>query len=183
MDIQSLNKTLKSTKSAFIILVLLFLLSACSFPPQRTAPLDTQSAPFLPPTIVPTITPTPEPTHPPTGVPQLSCNDNLTYVNDLTIPDGTQVVPQATLDKRWEVDNTGTCNWSEKYTLRLVSGDSLGAPEQQALYPARSGTRATIRLVLSAPEDKGKYHSVWQAYNPDGQPFGDPIYIDIEVIP
>lgn len=107
--------------------------------------------------------------------------DSLIYLADLTVQDGTVVAPGATMDKRWQVQNTGTCNWGEGYTLRLIAGPDLGAEPEQALYPARAGSEASLRLVFTAPGEPGPYRSVWQAHNPEGQPFGDPIYIDIIV--
>jgi hypothetical protein len=110
-----------------------------------------------------------------------ACLDNLTWVADVTIPDGTEVTANSSLDKRWEVTNSGNCNWDERYRLRLIAGPALNAPQEQALYPARAGTNSVIQILFQAPAETGEYRSAWQAYNPDGQPFGDPIYIDIIV--
>lgn len=109
------------------------------------------------------------------------CIDNLTFIADATIPDGTEVQPNSTLDKRWEVKNSGNCNWDERYRLRLIAGPGMEADQEQALFPARSGTQVLIQIVFQAPGEPGTYRSAWQAYNPDGQPFGDPIFIDIVV--
>jgi hypothetical protein len=57
----------------------------------------------------------------------------------------------------------------------------MNAVQEQALYPARAGTNAVIQILFQAPAESGTYRSAWQAYNPDGQPFGDPIFIDIAV--
>ncbi|MBE0696250.1 MAG: hypothetical protein IH586_04945, partial [Anaerolineaceae bacterium] len=89
--------------------------------------------------------------------------------------------PDSTLDKRWEVENSGNCNWDEKYRVRLIAGPELSAQKEQALYPARSGTRAVIRFIFKAPLEPGSYRSAWQAYDPNGEPFGDPFFIDIIV--
>ena len=105
----------------------------------------------------------------------------LVFVEDITIPDGTQAKTGSTLDKRWKVRNDGTCNWEEGYALRLISGPSMGAPEIQALYPARSGTEAVIRMQFTAPADPGLYRTAWQAYNPSGDRFGDPFFMEIVV--
>jgi hypothetical protein len=112
---------------------------------------------------------------------QPSCSDNLVYVADQTIPDGTEVSPGANLDKRWEVENQGTCNWDENYRLKLIAGSELSAPAEQALYPARSGAHTIIRIQFKAPQEAGNYHSAWQAYSPSGEPFGDPIFIEFVV--
>lgn len=109
------------------------------------------------------------------------CIDNLTFLSDASIPDGTVVEANATLDKRWEVKNSGNCNWDERYRLRLIAGPAMDAAQEQALYPARSEGQVVLQILFRAPGEAGKYRSAWQAYNPDGQPFGDPIFIDIEV--
>ncbi|HNB52989.1 MAG TPA: NBR1-Ig-like domain-containing protein, partial [Anaerolineales bacterium] len=110
-----------------------------------------------------------------------SCTNNLVYLEDLTLPDGTNVNPGETLDKRWQVKNDGTCNWESDYTLRLITGPDMGANPEQALYPARAGTEATLRILYTAPAESGIYRSAWQAFDPSGQAFGDPIFIEIVV--
>jgi hypothetical protein len=105
----------------------------------------------------------------------------LSYLEDITLPDGTLVEPGSALDKRWRVENRGTCNWDEEYRLKLVSGSEMGVVAEQALYPARSGTQVEIRIVFQAPQEAGTYRSAWQAYSPKGDPFGDPFYIEIVV--
>lgn len=91
------------------------------------------------------------------------------------------VSADSTLDKRWEVENSGSCNWDKNYRLRLIAGPDLNAQKEQALFPARNGTQAVIRVVFKAPKEPGAYRSAWQAFNPGGEPFGDPIFIDIVV--
>jgi hypothetical protein len=119
----------------------------------------------------------------PPAAPAPQCVDNLYYLQDLTIPDGSQVTPGSTLDKQWLVENNGTCNWDHTCRLRLIAGPDLGALVEQALYPARSGTQAVIRIQFTAPSEGGTYRSAWQAYDPQGIPFGDPIFIEIAVSP
>lgn len=99
----------------------------------------------------------------------------------MTIPDGTILSPGTNIDKQWLVDNSGTCNWDSHYRLKWVGGDPLGAVPEQALYPARAGTRINLRIVFTAPAAVGSYESAWQAYDPDGNPFGDLVYVRIVV--
>ena len=174
------------------LLWILILASACS-------PIATQT-PFIPPTAaVPLIEPefiitptqnsnqiqtTPLPTIvvPPATVNPTDCINNLTYVTDLTIPDGTSIAYGATIDKQWLVQNSGTCNWNAEYRLRHVGGAVLGAPEELALYPARSGTQATLQITFTAPFTDGEYESAWQAFDPAGLAFGDLIYMRISAV-
>jgi hypothetical protein len=143
---------------------------------------------FKPPTVVANTTP-PVPVTPqvsptiqearPTTTPV--CIDSLLFLEDITIPDGSQVNPGNLLDKRWLIKNNGSCNWDEEYRVKLISGADLGVPIEQALYPARSGSEVSLRIVFSAPQEPGYYQSAWQAFNPKDVPFGDPFYIDILV--
>lgn len=168
---------------AGLALILMLVLTGCGVHPQLVDPSSANEALFRPATQLPPSTPTvPAPVVTnllPTPV--VTCVDKLTFINDQTIPDGTEVAPNSTLDKRWEVENNGSCNWDERYHLRLIGGPELGADPVQPLFPARSGTRVIIRILMTAPDKAGSYHSAWQAYNPADEPFGDPVFIDIAV--
>ncbi len=164
-----------------IFLLFLLFLSACSFRPQVPAPGAADVPPFRPATLPPPPTPTSPPPVSSVATPDLACTDRMLFISDLTIPDGTEVAPNASLDKRWEVENSGTCNWDERYQVRLVGGPDLGAPAVQSLFPARAGTRAVIRMQMTAPAKPGTYQSAWRAYSPKNEPIGDVFYIQIVV--
>jgi hypothetical protein len=169
------------------LLSIIFFAQACA--PQAaptpfrppTQPPSTQSLPtttpvtsfFTPaPTSTATITPTPEP-----------CTNILSFLDDATVPDGTVFFGGAVIDKQWLVQNSGTCNWDVSYKLKWVGGSPLGAAELQPLFPARAGTQATLQIQFIAPADPGSYESSWQAIDPDGNPFGDLIFMKIVVTP
>lgn len=163
-------------------LLLPFWMGGCSsLAPVRSAD-NNEVGYFIAPTKA--ATPTPENAVMPTSSKNnqpANCTNQLTYEKDLTLPDGTFVDPGTSLDKQWQVKNEGTCNWDETYSLKLINGDAMGASDPQAIMPARGGTEAVIRIVFTAPTEPGKYTSTWQAYGPDGQPFGDYISILINV--
>ena len=115
------------------------------------------------------------------STPTPKCKDDLWFLQDITIPDGTVVGPGESIDKRWQVRNSGNCNWDESYSIKLVAGPGMGVPVQQALIPARSGTDVIIRMIFNAPEESGNFRSVWQAHDRNGNPFGNSIFIDIIV--
>jgi len=179
------------TLSLSLLIVLLTLISASACSPTAT------ETPFIPPTaqsqlIEPTFiinptqnvvvvqtTPLPTIILPTATINPEDCVNNLTFVEDLTIPDNTSITYGATIDKQWLVQNSGTCHWNAEYRLRHVGGAALGAPEELALYPAKSGTQATIQITFTAPFTDGEYESAWQAFDPAGLAFGDLIYIRI----
>lgn len=177
----------RNRQSSVIILLLVFL-AACSPAPAPT-PFrpPTAQAPLIEPTFIiqPTqeivvVESTPLPTVFPTTNPA-ECSNDLTFLEDLTIPDNMFTTFGLTLDKQWLVENSGTCNWNAAYRLRNIGGASLGAPAEMALYPARAGTQAALRILFTAPFTEGVYESAWQAIDANGNPFGDPIYIRIAV--
>ncbi len=156
--------------------------TATFFVPPTAAPLQPTSAAAVSsvgaavsPTATLSVTETPTSAAP--------CVNNLSFVQDVTIPDGTSVSPGESIDKQWLVSNSGTCDWDSGYRLKLVNGDAMGATPEQALYPARAGSQATLRIVFTAPTEAATYESSWQAVAPGGTPFGEPIYIQIIVAP
>ena len=64
---------------------------------------------------------TPNPTTSETPTPE-NCTNDLKYLTDLTVPDGSPVNPGEKIDKQWLVQNSGTCNWDDNYRLKLVNG-------------------------------------------------------------
>lgn len=172
---------------AGILIILAVWLSSCQVLPAveqgepvfipPTAPKPVGTSEFPSPT--PAITPTAEATLIPTATPD--CTNELRYEEDLTIPDGALVSPGQILDKRWLVTNSGTCNWDGRYRLVLIAGPDLSAATEQGLYPARSGTTVTIQVIYTAPNEPGVYRSAWQAQSPNGEAFGDPIFVEVTV--
>ena len=146
---------------------------------------------FLPPIPVPqalsptppeqVVAPTPAATLTPAPSATPACSNNLTFLEDLSVPDGTLVQAGEVLDKGWLVENSGTCNWNESYRVVLVSGPGMQALPEQALYPARSGTQAILHIQFTAPAEPGLHQSAWQAVDPQGSPFGDAFFIQVLV--
>ncbi len=170
-----------------LAILLAFLLSpACAPTPTPTpfippkAPSPTQALIVEGKTpVIPTFTPEPIPTSSPTPTPP--CTNGLAFVQDVSVPDGTMFSPGASVDKQWLIQNNGSCNWDSRYRLRFVGGSLMGAASEQALYPARAGTQATIRITFIAPGEPGIYNTAWQAIDAFGEPFGDPVFMEINV--
>lgn len=184
----SRRSRVKRGRLLLAVILILLSLPACS-PASTPTPFipPTAQAPLIEPTFI--IQPTQErvviqsaplPTIVPTVDPE-ECVNNLTFVEDLTVPDNTTTTFGSALDKQWLVQNSGTCHWNSTYRLRHIGGADLGAPEEIALYPARAGTQATIRILFSAPFTEGVYESAWQAVDANGTAFGDLIYVRVVV--
>ena len=169
-------------KTFFLIFISgLILLNGCSFQVEKSAPDSDQVMVYIPAPIEPTeqaVTATPEGGNKST---KIVCEDKLTFVEDINYPDGTVVAPQAIIEKQWKVKNNGACDWNQGYTMTFKEGDALGAQEVQPLLPVPSDSEFAIKIIFKAPAQPGYYRGVWQASNPDGMLFGDPVYIDIIV--
>jgi hypothetical protein len=82
----------------------------------QTAPTQTPAAP----------TPIPATNTPlPTAMAITYC-DWVSFVKDVTIPDGTVFAPGEAFTKTWRLKNRGTCTWTPDYMLVFASGERLG---------------------------------------------------------
>lgn len=109
------------------------------------------------------------------------CLNDASFVEDVTIPDGSIFVPGEAFDKRWRVRNSGTCDWGPDYRLVPIGENRFGGPAEMALFPARAGSAAEWRIDLTAPNQPGEYLGRWQALGPDGRPFGEEVFVLIFV--
>jgi hypothetical protein len=154
-------------------------LSGCGSSPVATQP----STELIGPEPLAKSTHAPSIPAPPVVLTQSGCVDQARFIEDLSVPDGSQVEPGALIDKRWSVMNSGTCNWGPGYRLVRTDSGSLGGPAELALYPARAGEAAIWQVLLTAPREPGGHLASWQAKTPTGELFGDPVFVLVEVSP
>jgi hypothetical protein len=111
------------------------------------------------------------------------CN-NLVYVADATIPDGTVFDGGEDFEKVWRVQNTGTCKWDEGYKLVYIGGDEELDPVSVSLTSANfvdPGATADLGVDLTAPLKVGKYTATWRMQADNGEYFGSELTVVIEV--
>jgi hypothetical protein len=114
---------------------------------------------------------TPTPTDTPVQEP--ACVDHVTFIQDVTIPDGTSVEKGESFDKIWRLKNSGMCTWTAGYSLVFQSGDFNGAVNKIALSrEVLPGERVDLSVELTAPETNGEYESYWMLENERGERFG-----------
>ena len=140
---------------------------------------------YIAPTLVATAvnTPTVNPIIPLPTAADINCNSYLTYLDDVTVPDGMTFVPGDEIVKTWSVRNDGDCAWNDKDPLRYTDGSAMEADSRQSLPPLQPGEEGEVTVIFTAPQYAGSYYSGWQAYDAQGDPFGDNIYIEIYVDP
>ena len=132
----------------------------------------------------PSSIPTPTPNIPVYVIPAQtvsSCRNSMTFVSDVTITDGHQVYSGERFTKVWRVRNTGTCTWDTNYTFVFVSGDQMSG--RNISIPAIVQPNQTIDLSvdLVAPNGNGTYRGYWQMRSPQGQNFGESIWVKVRV--
>jgi hypothetical protein len=132
-------------------------------------------------TITSTITPTATLTSiPPTSPMQNYC-DNSLWISDVTIPDNTLIAPSQTFEKTWAIQNTGTCAWTESYSIIFVNGDMMNGSARTINQRVESQQQANISIKLTAPSKPGTYTGVWRLANSKGEPFGKIVTVVINV--
>ena len=147
-------------------------------------PASTALPSFTPvPLISPTLTPTAIPTSPVSNpvVPVSSPCDDALFVSDVTIPDGTVIVPGGGFTKTWSIQNTGTCDWSTAYALAFLSGSPMDGVTTKLSASVAAGDAVNISVGMYAPLTAGTYTGYWRMQDAVGTFFGEAIYVKIVV--
>ncbi len=175
------------------LFTILILLSACNLPADDQPPPVTANtaaamtveavltqaalaAPTQTPIIVSTATLTP-----------LPCENVITFVDDVTIPDEYDLAPGAAFTKTWRVKNVGTCTWTTSYTLAFYQENSMGGPASVPLaLNVAPGQTVDLSVNLVAPATAGRYTGKWTLKDQNGNFFfttrNNPLWVIIDVV-
>lgn len=115
------------------------------------------------------------------AVPRPACILQAAFLSDVTVPPGEILAPDARVDKVWQVRNSGTCAWGVGYELALVSGDDLGAANPVRVPPTPAGQPSDLGMTFRAPREAGVYRAVWRLRSPQGELFGPPLNLEVQV--
>jgi type II secretory pathway pseudopilin PulG len=157
--------------------------------PQPTATQEIPTATNTPePTNTPLPTNTPQPTFTPTAtsVP-VPCNA-AQFIKDMTIADGTQMVPNTKFVKIWRLKNVGSCTWTTNYEITYDGGDKLSGATTAMPEKVYPGDTVDIIVDMKAPAETGKYKGYWVLRDDDGHKFGlggpasNPFWVSIQVV-
>lgn len=145
------------------------------------------------PTNTPTNTPSPTETFTATATdtprtPDLAC-DRAQFVSDVTIPNGTRLLPGTSFVKTWRFRNIGTCTWTRSYAVVYGDGESFGVPDVSPLVvDVPPGAIVDISINMVAPAAAGFYTGYWMFRNANGALFGigpmadEAWWLEIEVL-
>ncbi|MFO7943636.1 MAG: NBR1-Ig-like domain-containing protein [Anaerolineales bacterium] len=144
-------------------------------------------------TITPTVTLTPATTTTPTqnivftltptttgGENSSDCN-RASFVEDVTIPDGTEMNPGESFTKTWRLENTGSCPWTTDYSVQFLNGIEMGGETVPIDAPVEPGETVDLSINFTAPMEPEIYASEWAIVNENGVAFEKSFYVQIEV--
>lgn len=155
--------------------------------------LQPQESTPTPPSLLDTATPKlPTATIPATVIPSATplC-DLAQFVTDVTIPDGSEMLPEQTFTKAWRLRNIGTCAWTSSYQVIFDNGEAMGGPVAQPLAGnVAPGQQVDISVALKAPAAPGTYRGYWRLRNAAGVLIpvasghqGVSFFVEIKVVP
>lgn len=173
------TKIVSSIKK-IIVSVAVVSLTACitvNVQPQGTAQPE-----FVTATLAPTqagltratLTPNPTtvtdttPTSISTSITPANCKDVAVLLRDVTIPDNTQVQAGEKFIKTWELQNTGTCPWTN-YTVKFSNGDAINAPLSTPVPDTAPNNKVQVSMELTAPTADGRYTGYFTLNNANGE--------------
>lgn len=107
--------------------------------------------------------------------------DSLSFVADVTVPDGTSMSPGQDFLKTWKVKNTGSCPWGAGYKLVYAYGDKMSGQPQPLTGVVQPGEEVEVSVQFTAPNAANQYVSAWQMANPKGVTFPVAFYVKIVV--
>jgi len=95
------------------------------------------------------------------------------FVEDISVPDGTKFSPGVSFTKTWELQNVGSCTWTEDYNLVFFKGDQMSGDDEIPLgEEVKPGEKVEVSVDLVAPINAGEYRGDWKLANEDGEEFG-----------
>jgi len=157
------------------ILIPLLLTSCISITADSESPVSQPR--FVTATLAPTAIgwmPATSTVPPETGIPSptltvpANCTNAAILLQDVTIPDDTQVTAGEKFTKTWEFQNAGTCPWTD-YTMKFSSGDVLNAPLSTPIMDTLPNEKVQVSVELTAPSADGKYAGYFILLNSNGE--------------
>jgi hypothetical protein len=106
----------------------------------------------------------------------------LLWIEDHSIPDGTQMKPNEVFTKTWYVQNNGGCAWAPGFTFNHFGGDLMRGQPITFTDPIPVGAKREISIELVVPSDQnGLIQSSWRMTDTEGNFFGDTLSVNITV--
>ncbi|CAO3608146.1 unnamed protein product [Cunninghamella blakesleeana] len=111
---------------------------------------------------------------------------SATFVEDINIPDGTEIQPSQRFLKIWKIKNNGSLRWPHGCSL-IYNGGSILRPNHSnyvkgSIVPSISpGEEVNISIELCSPDSYGHHVGYFRLTTPNAISFGDHLWCDINV--
>ena len=116
------------------------------------------------------------------GTSSICQGDHATLVADLSIPDGTKMLPGEIFTKTWRMKNDGNCTWNRNYSFTSVQGDRMGGRDQNIAGTVNPGETIDISVKMQAPSAPGNVKTLWAVTDPANNVIKSRVYVEIEVV-
>lgn len=159
MDSTALAQAVEATVAAKLTQTALENPTATEAPPES----PTQPEPTLPPTAVPSPSPT---------IPVSTFDDHALFLEDVSIPDGTEIIGGEDFVKTWRIQNIGLETWTKDYAFVFVNGERMEGFPISLDREVVPGGIIDISIPMTAPLEGGAYTGYWMFTNADDAVFG-----------
>lgn len=96
------------------------------------------------------------------------CIHGAVLLEDVTIPDNSNVPAGKVFTKTWKLKNTGTCPW-ERFTINYASGERMNAPASLPVAEVPAGGIVDLSVDLTAPMSDGTFTTYFSLQSPTGE--------------
>jgi len=103
-------------------------------------------------------------------------------LRDITLERGASVPCGSTFDKVWLVRNTGDVEWKDLLIKPASSENVFGNVCGKQSKLVAVGERIHVSLALCAPGAAGTYSAKWRLVDPEGNPFGQELCVEIVAV-
>jgi hypothetical protein len=95
--------------------------------------------------------------------------DKSTFIRDVTFPDNSIVKPGQRFTKKWELENTGTARWVDRYLIPDgLSTGNCSYPAQIRVPTTDPGQTVVISVPVTAASTPGLCYVTWKMTNASG---------------
>ncbi|HEY3184391.1 MAG TPA: NBR1-Ig-like domain-containing protein [Gaiellaceae bacterium] len=110
--------------------------------------------------------------------------DDSTLIGE-TVRDGAFVKVGSTFAQTWELENSGFRVWEGRSLKQMGDATLVPVQEEVPVERAEPGDRVRIAVDFAAPDEPGRYRSVWKMLDADGLlcfPWTTGVWVDVHAV-
>merc|ERR1712070_1127834 len=105
----------------------------------------------------------------------------VAFVDDVTIPDGSNVMAGDVIQKTWRLKNAGATAWPEGTEIICVRGDAMMVEDVVAVSCA-PGDTVDVSVDLKVGSKLGRSKTIFRLKIPSGRRIGAKLWLDVFVV-